>query len=149
MTVHRMDHVGIVVEDLAAAIAFFVELGLELEGETTVEGEWVDKLVALDGVRSDIAFLRVPDGEGRVELSTFQRPVATGTAPRAPLNVPGIPRLAFVVDDVHDVVKRLGAHGGELLGEVVRYEDYCLYGNVLGPEGVIIGLVEQLGSTQL
>ncbi len=149
MTVHRMDHVGIVVEDLAAAIAFFVELGLELEGETTVEGEWVDKLVGLDDVRSDIAFVRVPGGEGRVELSTFQRPVAVDAAPRAALNVPGIPRLAFVVDDVHDVVKRLGTHGAELLGEVVRYEDYCLYGNVRGPEGIIIGLVEELGSTKL
>ena len=90
MTVHRMDHVGVVVEDLAAAVAFFVELGLELEGEAAVEGEWVDRLVGLDGVRADIAVVRTPDGHGRVELSTFHTPVATSTAPRAPMNTPGV-----------------------------------------------------------
>ncbi|MFI5782434.1 VOC family protein [Nocardia sp. NPDC051570] len=144
MTIYRMDHVGVVVEDLAAAIAFFVELGLELEGETTVEGEWVDQLVGLDGVRSDIAVVRTPDGHGRVELSTFHRPVATSAAPRAPLNTPGIPRLTFVVDAVDTVLDRLRAHGAELVGEVVRYEDYCRYCNIRGPEGIIIGLVEEL-----
>ena len=96
--IYRMDHIGVVVEDLAAAIAFFAELGLELEGETTVEGEWVDRLVGLDGVRADLAFMRTPDGHGRVELSTFRSPVATDTAPWAPVNTPGIPRLTFVVD---------------------------------------------------
>lgn len=145
MTIYRMDHAGVVVEDLAAAIAFFVELGLELEGETAVEGEWVDQLVGLDGVRADIAMLRTPDGHGRVELSTFHTPVATIAAPRAPVNVPGIPRLTFVVDDVDDVLDRLRAHGAELVGEVARYEDYCRYCYVRGPEGVIIGLVEELG----
>ena len=145
MTVHRLDHVGIVVEDLAAAIAFFIELGLELEGETTVEGDWVDKLVGLDGVRSDIAVVRTPNGRDRVELSTFHTPVTTGSAPRAPLNIPGIPRLTFVVDDVDDVLHRLRAHGAELVGEVVQYKDYCRYCNIRGPEGVIIGLVEELG----
>src|SRR3712207_7089752 len=129
MTVHRMDHVGVVVEDLAAAIAFFVELGLELEGEATVEGQWVDRLVGLDGVRADIAVVRIPDGHGRVELSTFHTPVATtSTAPRAPVNTPGIPRLTFAVDGVDDVLDRLRAHGAELVGEAAQYGDtyrYC------------------------
>jgi catechol 2,3-dioxygenase-like lactoylglutathione lyase family enzyme len=144
MTVHRMDHAGVVVEDLAAAVAFFVELGLELEGETTVEGEWVDQLVGLDGVRADMAFVRVPNGHGRVELSTFHTPAATGSAPRAPVNTPGIPRLTFVVDAVDDVLDRLRPHGAELVGEVSQYEDINRYCYVRGPAGIIIGLVEEL-----
>ncbi len=145
MTIHRMDHAGVVVTDLAAAIAFFVELGLELEGETAVEGAWVDQLVGLAGVRADLAVMRTPDGHGRVELSTFHSPVATSTAPRAPLNTPGIPRLTFVVDAVDDVLARLRAHGADLVGEVAQYEYYCRYCYVRGPEGIIIGLVEELG----
>jgi catechol 2,3-dioxygenase-like lactoylglutathione lyase family enzyme len=144
MTVYRMDHVGVVVEDLAAAVAFFVELGLEPEGETTVEGEWVDQLVGLDGVRADLAFLRTPDGHGRVELSTFHTPVATSGAPRAPVNVPGIPRLTFAVDSVDDVLARLRTHCAELVGEVAQYEDFYRYCYVRGPAGVIIGMVEEL-----
>jgi catechol 2,3-dioxygenase-like lactoylglutathione lyase family enzyme len=145
MTIHRLDHAGVVVEDLAAAIAFFLELGLELEGEATVEGEWVDQLIGLDGVRADIAVVRTPDGHGRVELSTFHAPVATSSAPRAPINTPGIPRLTFVVDAVDDVLDRLRAHGAELVGEVTQYKDIYRYGYVRGPEGLIIGLVEELG----
>ena len=141
MTVHRLDHVGVVVEDLAAAVAFFVELGLELEGEATVEGRWVDQLVGLDVVRADMAVVRTPDGHGRVELSTFHTPVATCTAPRAPMNTPGIPRLTFAVDDVLD---RLRAHGAELVGEVAQYGDIYRYCYVRGPDGVIVGLVEDL-----
>ncbi|MFJ1765391.1 VOC family protein [Amycolatopsis sp. NPDC088138] len=144
MTIRRMDHTGYVVGDLPAAVAFFVELGLELEGETTVEGAWADQLIGLDGVKADIAFLRTPDGHGRVELSAFQSPVTTAAAPRAPVNVPGIPRLTFVVDVLDDVLSRLRPHGAELVGEVARYEDYCRYAYVRGPEGVIIGLVEEL-----
>ena len=144
MTVHRMDHAGVVVEDLAAAVSFFVELGLELEGETTVEGEWVDQLVGLDGVRADLAFLRIPDGVGRVELSMFHTPVASSAAPRAPVNTPGIPRLTFVVDAVDDVLDRLRAHGAELVGEVAQYGDIYRYCYVRGPAGVIIGLIEEL-----
>ncbi|MDT7804147.1 MAG: hypothetical protein QOI78_7580 [Actinomycetota bacterium] len=144
MTIRRMDHTGFVVGDLPAAVAFFVELGLELEGKTTVEGAWADQLIGLDGVRADIAFLRTPDGHGRVELSTFQSPVTAVAAPRAPVNVPGIPRLTFVVDALDDVLGRLRPHGAELVGEVARYEDYCRYAYVRGPEGVIIGLVEEL-----
>src|SRR3712207_7610781 len=136
--------VGVVVEDLAAAVAFFVELGLELEGETTVEGEWVDRLVGLAGVRADLAFLRTPDGHGRVELSTFHTPAATSAAPRAPVNTPGIPRLTFSVDAVDDVLDRLRVHGADLVGEVSQYEDVYRYCYVRGPDGVIIGLVEDL-----
>ena len=144
MTILRMDHVGFVVEDLAAAVAFFVELGLELEGETTVEGEWADQLIGLDGVRADIAVVRTPDGHGRIELSTFQTPLATTSAPRAPVNVPGIPRLTFVVDAVDDVFDRLRPHGAELVGEVAQYEDIDRYAYIRGPAGVIIGLVQEL-----
>ncbi|MFD9890326.1 VOC family protein [Amycolatopsis sp. NPDC059027] len=145
MTIKRMDHVGIVVEDLAAAIAFFVELGLEPEGQTTVEGAWADQLIGLDNVHTDIAFLRTPDRHSRVELSTFRTPVSSTPAPRAPVNVPGIPRLTFVVDGLDDLLDRLRGHGAELVGEVARYEDYCRYAYARGPAGVIIGLVEELG----
>jgi catechol 2,3-dioxygenase-like lactoylglutathione lyase family enzyme len=144
MTIHRMDHVGVVVEDLAAAVAFFLELGLELEGEATVEGEWVDQLVGLDGVRADMAVVRTSDGHGRVELSTFHTPVATTTAPRAPVNTPGIPRLTFVVDAVDDVLDRLRPHGAELVGQVAQYRDVYRYCYVRGPDGIIIGLVQEL-----
>lgn len=142
--IYRMDHVGFVVEDLAAAVAFFVELGLELEGEATVEGEWVDQLIGLAGVRADMAVLRTPDGHGRVELSTFHSPAATGVAPREPVNTPGIPRLTFAVDAVDDVLDRVRAHGAELVGEVAQYENFYRYCYVRGPAGVIIGLVEKL-----
>lgn len=144
MVVVRLDHVGLVVEDLAAAVAFFVELGLEVEGEATVEGEWVDRLVGLDGVVADMAVVRTPDGRGRVELSTFRSPAATGAAPWEPVNTPGIPRLTFVVDAVDDVLGRLRAHGAELVGEVAQYEDIYRYCYARGPAGVIIGLVEEL-----
>jgi catechol 2,3-dioxygenase-like lactoylglutathione lyase family enzyme len=144
MTVHRLDHIGIVVEDLYAAIAFFVELGLELEGEASVEGQWVDDLLALDGVRADMAVVQTPDGHCRVELSTFRSPPATGTGPRAPVNTPGIPRLTFVVDDVGDALGRLRAHGAELVGEVAQYKDIYLYCYIRGPEGILIGLAEEL-----
>ncbi len=144
MSIKRMDHTGIVVEDLDAAIAFFEALGLELEGRATVEGEWADQLIALDDVRADIAMLKTPDGHSRVELSVFQHPVSTTSAPRAPVNVPGIPRLAFVVDSVEETFAGLRPHGGELVGEIAQYENYVRYGYVRGPAGVIIGIVEEL-----
>ena len=144
MAILRMDHVGVVVEDLAAALAFFVELGLELEGEAAVGGDWADQLLGLDGVRADIAVVRTPDGHTRVELSTFRTPVATSTAPRAPMNTPGIPRLTFAVDAVDDVLDRLRPHGAQLVGEVAQYEEIYRYCYVRGPAGVIIGLVEEL-----
>ena len=144
MTVIRMDHAGYVVEDLEAAIAFFVELGLELEGQATVEGAWADQLIGLEDMRATIAMLRTPDGHSRVELSTFERPVATNPAPSPPVNVPGIPRLTFFVDDVNDTFDRLRPHGAELVGEIAEYEDIYRYGYVRGPAGVIIGLCQDL-----
>jgi catechol 2,3-dioxygenase-like lactoylglutathione lyase family enzyme len=144
MTVKRMDHVGIVVEDLDAAVAFFVELGMELEGQASVGGEWADQLLALDGVQADIAMLRTPDGHSRIELSAFQSPALTRAAQMEPVNTPGIPRIAFVVGDVNETFDRLRAHGAELVGEIAQYEDIYLYGYVRGPADVIVGLVEEL-----
>jgi catechol 2,3-dioxygenase-like lactoylglutathione lyase family enzyme len=143
MTIYRMDHAGVVVEDLAAAIAFFVEPVLELEGEAAVEGEWVVQLVRLDGVRADLAVVRT--GRARPSRAVdVPHAVATNTAPRAPMNTPGIPRLTFVVDAVDDVLDRLRAHGAELVGEVAQYQDIYRYCYVRGPDGIIIGLVDEL-----
>ena len=144
--IKRMDNVGIVVDDLKAAIAFFVELGLELEGETTVEGQWVDRCVGLEGVRSDIAMLKTRDGHGRLELSKFHTPPATTAEPNAPVNTLGMGRIMFAVEDIEDVLARLKAHGAELVGEVVQYEDQYRLCYVRGPEGIIIGLAEELSS---
>jgi catechol 2,3-dioxygenase-like lactoylglutathione lyase family enzyme len=146
MTVRRMDNVLIVVEDLEAAKAFFLELGLELDGETTVEGPWVDKTVGLKDVRADIAMLGIPDGPGRVELTRFHRPPAVRAEPEdAPANALGIRRIMFAVEDIDDVVTRLRTHGAELLDEIVQYEDLYRLCFVRGPEGIIVGLAEQLG----
>jgi catechol 2,3-dioxygenase-like lactoylglutathione lyase family enzyme len=140
-----MDNVLIVVEDLEAAKAFFAELGLELEGETTVEGPFVDETVGLEGVRADIAMMRTPDGHGRVELSRFHRPPAVRAEPEgAPANALGIRRIMFLVDDIDDVVTRLRGHGAELVGEIAQYENLYRLCFVRGPEGTIIGLSEQL-----
>jgi catechol 2,3-dioxygenase-like lactoylglutathione lyase family enzyme len=148
MTIKRMDNVLIVVDDLEAAIAFFAELGLELEGETTVEGEWVDRTVGLDGVRSDIAMMRTPDGHGRLELDRFHTPPAVRAEPvNAPVNTLGIRRIMFAVDDIEDVLARLQTLGAELIGEVVRYEDSYRLCYVRGPEGIIIALAEELSGT--
>ena len=139
-----MDNVGIVVNDLETVIAFFVELGLELEGETTVEGRSVDRIVGLDGVRSDIAMMRTPDGHSRLELSKFHTPPATSAEPNAPVNTLGIRRIMFAVEDIEDVLARLQAHGAELVGEVVQYEDSYRLCYVRGPEGIIVALAEPL-----
>jgi catechol 2,3-dioxygenase-like lactoylglutathione lyase family enzyme len=144
MTILRMDNVAIVVDDLKAAIAFFVELGLELEGETTVEGRGVDRIVGLDGVRSDIAMLRTPDGNSRLELTKFQAPPAITAIQNAPVNTLGMGRIMFAVDDIDDVVARLLAHGAELVGEVVQYDDSNRLCYVRGPEGIMVALAEQL-----
>ena len=145
MTIQRMDNVLIVVDDLEAAKAFFAELGMELEGETTVEGPWVDQTVGLNDVRADIAMMRTPDGHGRVELSRFHRPPAVRAEPEsAPANALGMRRIMFMVDDVDDVVTRLRSHGAELVGEIAQYEDIYRLCFVRGPEGIIIGLSEQL-----
>ena len=140
-----MDNVLIVVEDLEAAKAFFVELGMELEGETQVEGPWADSVVGLDGVRADIAMLRTPDGHGRVELSRFHRPAAVRAEPEnAPANALGIRRIMFTVTDLDDVVARLRTHGGELVNEIAQYENHYRLCFMRGPEGIIIGLAETL-----
>ena len=145
MTLQRMDNVLIVVDDLEAAKAFFTELGMELEGETQVEGPWVDGTVGLDGVRADITMMRTPDGHGRVELSKFHTPPAVRPEPEiAPANTLGIRRIMFAVDDIDDVVGRLRRHGAELLGEIAQYEDIHRLCFLRGPEGIIIGLAEQL-----
>jgi catechol 2,3-dioxygenase-like lactoylglutathione lyase family enzyme len=148
MTVKRLDNVLLVVDDLEAAIAFFAELGLELEGETTVEGERVDRLVGLDGVRSDIAMMRTPDGHGRLELDRFHTPPAVRAEPiDAPVNTLGIRRIMFTVDDIEDVLARLQTLGAELIGEVVRYEDSYRLCYVRGPEGIMLALAEELRGT--
>lgn len=145
MTVRRMDHVGIVVGDLPGAVAFFVTLGLELRAEAPVEGDWVDRIVGLEGVRAQIAILQTPDGHGRLELSTFHTPATDPGDRRAPANAPGIRHLAFVVDDIDAVVARLRTHGAELVGELVRYEDSYRLCYVRGPEGIIIELAQEIG----
>jgi catechol 2,3-dioxygenase-like lactoylglutathione lyase family enzyme len=145
MTIRRMDNVLIVVDDLEAATAFFAELGLELEGKTLVEGGWVDRTVGLEGVRADIVMLRTPDGHGRVELTKFHTPSAIRSEPpNAPANTLGIRRIMFAVDDIDEVVARLRTHGAELVGELAQYEDVYRLCYVRGPEGIIVGLAEQL-----
>src|SRR5690349_15539151 len=145
MTLQRMDNVLIVVEDLAAVKAFFVALGMELEGETTVEGPAVDRLIDLQNVRATLALLRTPDGLGRIELDKFHTPEAIRTGPaNVAVNALGIRRIMFTVDDIEDVVARVRAHGAELVGEVVQYEDTYRLCYVRGPEGIMVGLAEQL-----
>ena len=146
MTIQRMDNVGIVVEDLDAAIAFFAELGMELQGRAQNEGLWVDRTVGLDGVRSDIAMMRTPDGHGKLELMQYHVPAAVGAEPEnPPPNTLGLHRVMFAVDDIDGAVARLRAHGAELLGEVAQYENIYRLCYVRGPEGIIVGLAEQLG----
>jgi catechol 2,3-dioxygenase-like lactoylglutathione lyase family enzyme len=144
MTIQRLDHVGVVVDDLEAAKAFFVELGMELESESSVEGPWVDNVVGLDNVRVDVAFVRTPDGHGKLELTKFHNPVATTAEPNAPANTLGLRRIMFAVEDIDDVVARLQAHGAELVGELDQYEDKYRLCYVRGPEGIIVALAEQL-----
>ena len=140
-----MDHVGIVVDDLAATTAFFLELGLELQGERQVEGGWVDRVVGLEGVRANIAMMETPDGHGRIELAKFHAPSGRGGEEHAPANTPGIRHITFAVDDIDDVVARLQARGAELVGEVERYENSYRLCYVRGPEGIIIELAQRIG----
>ncbi|GAB3644866.1 VOC family protein [Streptomyces sparsus] len=146
MAIRRMDNVLIVVDDLDAALSFFVELGMELEGRAPVEGPWVERVIGLDDVRQEIAMLRTPDGHSRIELASFRTPKAISSEPKdAPANTLGIRRVMFAVDDIEDVVARLRTHGAELVGELAQYEDSYRLCYVRGPEGVIVGLAEQLG----
>ena len=145
MAIRRMDNVLIVVDDLDAVIAFFVELGMELEGKGPVEGRWVERVIGIDDVRQDVAMLRTPDGHGRIELARFHTPEAISTEPRnAPVNTLGIRRIMFAVDDIDEVVARLRRHGAELVGELAQYEDVYRLCYVRGPEGIIVGLAEEL-----
>jgi len=140
-----MEHVGIVVDDLEAATAFFLELGLKLQGEMPVEGGWVDRVVGLEGIRVDIAMLETSDGHGRLELVKFHSPSVRGGDRHAPANTPGIRHVAFAVDDIDAVVATVRARGGELVGEVEQYEDIYRLCYVRGPEGIIVELAEKIG----
>jgi catechol 2,3-dioxygenase-like lactoylglutathione lyase family enzyme len=145
MALQRLDNVLIVVEDLAAAKAFFAELGMEVEGEATNEGPWVDRVIGLEGVRADLVMMRPPDGRGGVELTKFHTPPAVRAEPQdAPVNTLGLRRIMFAVEDVDDVVARLRGIGAELVGEIVQYEDVYRVCFVRGPEGILVGLAEEL-----
>jgi catechol 2,3-dioxygenase-like lactoylglutathione lyase family enzyme len=141
-----MDNVLIVVDDLEAMKAFLMELGMELEGETIVEGQWVDRIIGLQNARSTIAMMRTPDGHGRIELDKFHTPEAVRVEPEnVPVNALGIRRIMFAVEDIDEVVARMLAHGAELMGEVVQYEESYRLCYIRGPEGIIVGLAEELG----
>jgi catechol 2,3-dioxygenase-like lactoylglutathione lyase family enzyme len=146
MTVQRMDHVGIVVGDLQAAVGFFAEVGLELQGEMTMEGHpLVDRLLRLEGVRTSFAFMRTPDGHSQLELIQFHSPPMQEADPHAPAHTAGLRHITFAVDDIKDVLGRLQARGAELVGELVNYEDMYWLCYVRGPEGIIVELAEQIG----
>lgn len=143
--IKRMDHVGIIVDDLAAAIAFFVDLGFELSGQLQMEGRTVDRLIGLDGVRTNFAFVRTPDGSGQLELIKFLSPVHDGENPLAPANALGLRHIAFQVENIDAIVAGLKARGAELVGELVQYEESWKLCYVRGPEGIIVELAEQIG----
>jgi catechol 2,3-dioxygenase-like lactoylglutathione lyase family enzyme len=145
MTIKRMDHVSVVVDDLPAAIAFFTTLGMALEGETPVEGLWVDRVNGLESVQVDIVMMRTPDGHGRLELTKFRHPKLVEIEPAiAPPNARGLRSVMFAVEDLDDTVARLHAHGAELVGEVAQYEDQYRLCYMRGPAGIIVALAEEL-----
>jgi len=144
MTIQRMDNVGIVVEDLAATIAFFRELGLELEGQAIVEGEWAGRVTGLGDQRVEIAMMRTPDGHSRLELSQFLAPPVVADHRNAPVNALGYLRVMFAVDDIDDTLDRVRKHGAELVGDVVQYEDVYRLCYIRGPEDLLIGLAQEL-----
>ena len=141
----RMDNVGIVVEDLEAAIGFFTELGLELEGRAPIEGEWAGRVTGLGNQRVEIAMLRTPDGHGRLELSRFFEPAVIADHRTAPVNALGYLRVMFTVENLDDTLARLGKRGATLVGDVVQYEEMYRLCYIRGPEGILIGLAEELG----
>jgi catechol 2,3-dioxygenase-like lactoylglutathione lyase family enzyme len=145
MTLKRMEHIGIIVDDLASAIAFFAELGLELQGEMALDNPLVGRIVGLDGARTEVAMMQVPDGNGGLELIKFNSPPNEGDNLKAPANTRGIRHLAFVVEDIESVLAGLQAQGGELVGELVNYEDSYWLCYVRGPAGVIVELAEKVG----
>src|SRR5262245_57575288 len=145
MTVKRMDNVGIVVEDLDATIAFFTELGVTLEGRAPIEGDWADGVTGLRDMRVEIAMMRTPDGHSRLELSRFLAPPVAADHRNAPVNALGYLRVMFAVEDIDDTLARLRKHGAQLVGEVVQYEDVYRLCYIRAPEGILIGLAEQIG----
>ncbi len=145
MTVQRLEHIGIVVDDLAAATAFFVALGLEVEGEASVEGRLVDRINGLEGVQADIVMLRTPDDSSELELAKYRSPAYVGGDGPAPPNAPGIRHMLFLVDDIEASLARLQGHGGELVGELVNYEDSYRLCYLRGPAGIIVELAEKIG----
>jgi catechol 2,3-dioxygenase-like lactoylglutathione lyase family enzyme len=144
MTLQRMEHVGIVVDDLAAATEFFVELGLELQGEASVEGPSVDRINGLEGVRADVVMMQTPDGNIRLELAKYHSPPYEGDNEHAPANAPGIRHLLFVVEDIEAVLARLRARGAELVGELENYENSYWLCYLRGPAGIIVELAEKI-----
>ena len=144
MTVKRMDNIGIVVEDIDAAIAFFTELGLELEGRAPIEGEWAEGVTGLRDIRVEIAMLRTPDGHSRIELSRFLAPPVVADHRRAPVNALGYLRIMFTVEDIDDTLARLGNHGAQLVDKVIQYENTYRLCYIRGPEGILIGLAQEL-----
>jgi catechol 2,3-dioxygenase-like lactoylglutathione lyase family enzyme len=144
MSVQRLEHIGVVVDDLAAATAFFVALGLEVEGETSVEGHLVDRINGLEGVRADVVILRTPDDGSKLELVKYQTPAYEGDDGPAPPNAPGIRHILFVVDGIEASLASLREHGGELVGELVNYEDIYRLCYVRGPAGIIVELAEKI-----
>src|SRR5512138_2858043 len=145
MTVTRMDNVGIVVDDIDVAIEFFTELGLELEGRAPVEGSWADGVTGLSGMRVEIAMMRTPDGHSRLEISRFLSPPVVADHRSAPVNALGYLRVMFTVEDIDDTLSRLAKHGAKLVGEVAQYENLYRLCYIRGPEGILIGLAQQLG----
>jgi len=145
MAVKRMDNIGIVVEDLDATVDFFVELGLELEGRAAIEGEWAGRVTGLGDQHVEVAMMRTPDRNSRLELSRFVRPPVVADHRNAPVNALGYLRAMFAVDDIHDTLERLRPHGAELVGEVVDYEDMYRLCYIRGPEGLLVGLPQELG----
>jgi catechol 2,3-dioxygenase-like lactoylglutathione lyase family enzyme len=145
MALKRMDNVGIVVESLETAISFFTELGLELEGRTTIDGEWSSRVTGLHGQRVEIAMMRMPDGHGRIELCRYVEPAPVADHRDAPVNALGYLRVMFEVDDLDDALARLGEHGAQVVGEVVDYANVYRLCYVRGPEGILIGLAEKIG----
>jgi len=144
----RMDHVGVVVDDLEAALAFFVELGMERAGGTTpVEGRWVDQVVGLENVQVDIAFVRTPDGHSQLELTQFRHPLASSAEPNAPANRLGLRRLMFLVEDIEGTIARLRPHGAQLIGQVADYEDIYRLCYLRGPGDIIVALAEEIAHT--
>jgi catechol 2,3-dioxygenase-like lactoylglutathione lyase family enzyme len=145
VTLQRMDNVGVVVESLDAAVSFFAELGLELEGRATIEGEWAGRVTGLRDQRVEIAMMRTPDGHSRLELSQFLTPPVVADHRNAPVNALGYLRVMFAVEDIDDTLARLRPHGAELVGELAQYEDVYRLCYIRGPEGLLIGLAEQIG----